>query len=138
MAQDGAPQGDGTGAAGGTHGRPPAVDRAVIEQLAGITDAQGVSVLGELLDAFLTAVPCRLDTLDRAAAAADFGAVADQAHALTGSAASFGAREMADLCRALGTAAQAGDHEATTRLVDALHGEFLQIRAWLVTYRGRT
>ena len=116
----------------------PAVDETVIEQLASITDGQGFSVLGELLNAFLAAVPGRLEALDRAAASADLVAVSDQAHALTGSAASFGARGMADLCRQLRVAAQKGDHAATQRLVGALHAEFLRVRAWLVTFRDRT
>ena len=116
----------------------PAVDVTVIEQLATITDGQGFSVLGELLNAFLAAVPGRLETLDRAATSGDLVAVSDQAHALTGSAASFGARRMADLCRQLRVAAQAGDHDATMALVGVLHTEFLQVRAWLVTFRDRT
>ena len=116
----------------------PAVDETVIEQLASITDSQGFSVLGELLNAFLSAVPGRLEALDRAAATGQMVAVADQAHALTGSAASFGARGMADLCRQLRVAAQNADHEATRGLVDALHAEFLRVRAWLMTFRGRT
>ena len=121
----------------GVEPQPP-VDEAVIEQLASITDGQGYSVLGELLNAFLSGVPGRLETLDRAAAAGDMAALADQAHALTGSAASFGARGMADLCRELRVAAQDGDHQATKQLVDALHAEFLRVRAWLLSFRGRT
>jgi len=116
----------------------PAVDETVIEQLATITDGQGFSVLGELLNAFLSAVPGRLETLDRAARAGELVAVSDQAHALTGSAASFGARGMADLCRQLRASAQSGDLEATQRLVGALHAEFLRVRAWLVTFRDRS
>ena len=116
----------------------PAVDETVIEQLASITDPQGFSVLGELLNAFLSGVPGRLEALDRAAAAGDLVAVGDQAHTLTGSSASFGARGMADLCRLLRVAAQNGDHEASKRLVEDLHAEFLRVRAWLVTFRGRT
>jgi HPt (histidine-containing phosphotransfer) domain-containing protein len=116
----------------------PAVDETVIEQLATITDGQGFSVLGELLNAFLAAVPGRLETLDRATSSGDLVAVSDQAHALTGSAASFGAVGMADLCRQLRVAAQTGDHESTLRLVGALHAEFLRVRAWLVTFRDRT
>ncbi len=117
---------------------PPAVDEIVIEQLASITDGQGHSVLGELLGAFLGAVPDRLDAIDRAASAGEMVAVADQAHALTGSAASFGARGMADLCRKLRVAAQGGDQEATRRLVSALHAEFPRVRAGLVAFRSRT
>ncbi len=68
----------------------PAVDETVIEQLASITDGQGFSVLGELLNAFLSAVPGRLEALEREVTAGDLVAVGQQAHALTGSAASFG------------------------------------------------
>lgn len=116
----------------------PAVDETVIEQLASITDGQGFSVLGELLNAFLGAVPGRLEALDRQVTAGNLPAVGQQAHALTGSAASFGARGMADLCRQLRVAADEGDGEGARRLVDALHAEFLKVRAWLVNFRGRT
>ena len=115
----------------------PEVDETVIEQLASITDGQGFSVLGELLNAFLTAVPGRLEALDREVTAGNLVSVGQQAHALTGSAASFGARRMADLCRQLRVAAEDGDHAGAKQLVDALHAEFLKVRAWLVTFRGR-
>ena len=115
-----------------------AVDETVIEQLASITDGQGFSVLGELLNAFLGAVPGRLEALDRAVAAEDPAALAGQAHALTGSSASFGARGMADLCRELRIAAEAGDIEESRRIVGALHAEFLRVRAWLVNFRSRS
>ena len=138
MAQPGAMPGGVIGEADGSVGERPAVDETVIEQLATITDGQGFSVLGELLNAFLAAVPGRLQALDRAATAGDLVAVSDQAHALTGSAASFGARGMADLCRQLRVAAQAGDNAASKRLIGALHTEFLRVRAWLVTFRDRT
>ena len=115
----------------------PAVDEAVIEQLASITDGQGFSVLGQLLNAFLSAVPGRLESLDREVTAGDLVAVGQQAHALTGSAASFGARRMADLCRELRVVADKGDHDGARRLVEALHPEFMQVRAWLMTFRGR-
>jgi HPt (histidine-containing phosphotransfer) domain-containing protein len=115
----------------------PAVDVAVIEQLATITDAEGFSVLGELLNAFLSAAPSRLETLDRALADGNRAALADQAHALTGSAASFGARGMADLCRRLRAAAQAGDAAACRPLVADLHTEFGRVRASLMGYAGR-
>ena len=116
----------------------PAVDETVIEQLASITDGQGFSVLGELLNAFLGAVPGRLEALQREVTAGDLVAVGQQAHALTGSAASFGARGMADLCRELRVAADKGDRDRAGRIVEDLHAEFLKVRAWLVTFRGRT
>ncbi len=115
-----------------------AVDETIIEQLAAITDGQGYSVLGELLSAFLGAVPGRLAALDQAVAAGDLVAVADHAHALTGSTASFGARGMADLCRELRAAAEQDDIEAARPLVEALHAEFRPVRAWLVSFRSRT
>ena len=115
-----------------------AVDETVIEQLASITDGQGFSVLGELLNAFLGAVPGRLEALDRALGDKDYQALADQAHALTGSSASFGARGMADLCRELRVASERGDLDAARRHVQALHAEFLRVRAWRVDFRRPT
>lgn len=138
VAQPGAAPGGDIGEADGSVAEHPAVDETVIEQLATITDSQGFSVLGELLHAFLSAVPGRLEALDRAASAGELVAVSDQAHALTGSAASFGARGMADLCRQIRVAAQNGDAVAVKALVDALHAEFLRVRAWLVSFRERT
>jgi len=117
-------------------GSPAAVDETVIEQLASITDGRGFSVLGELLNAFLGAVPGRLEALERATAGDDLQAVADQAHSLTGSAASFGARGMADLCRDLHAAADKGDAEAARHLVGDLQAEFLGVRAWLMSFRS--
>jgi HPt (histidine-containing phosphotransfer) domain-containing protein len=114
------------------------VDAAVIDQLASITDSEGFSVLGELLNAFLGAAPARLEALDSAAAAGDVGRVADEAHALTGSSASFGARGMAALCRQLRAAAEQGDLDAIRPLLTSLHAEFLEVRATLaqLTRRG--
>ncbi len=126
--------GSGMGDAPATEG--PVVDRVIIEQLASITDSQGFSVLGELLNAFLAAVPVRLETLDRAVTGGDLREVADQAHALTGSAASFGARGMAALCRQLRTAAKEGDVGEVADLVRAVHAEFAAVRAWLVAFRS--
>jgi HPt (histidine-containing phosphotransfer) domain-containing protein len=115
----------------------PAVDEAVIEQLATITDSEGFSVLGELLNAFLTATPVRLDALDQALASRDLAVVADQAHALTGSSASFGARGMAALCRRLRAAAEHGDHDEARSVMRHLHAEFLRVRSRLVTLTRR-
>jgi HPt (histidine-containing phosphotransfer) domain-containing protein len=114
------------------------VDAAVIDQLATITDSDGFSVLSELLQAFLSAAPARLDALDQAVLDRDLAQVADQAHALTGSSASFGARGMATLCRQLRAAAEQDDAEGTRPLLIALHAEFLRVRACLVelTRRG--
>jgi two-component system, sensor histidine kinase and response regulator len=125
----------------GIEGQPeegdPVVDEAVIEQLASITDGQGFSVLGELLNAFLDAVPPRLTALEGAADASDLAAVADQAHALTGSAASFGARRMAARCRELRSAAIRGDVGSARPIVKDLHEEFVLVRSWLIDFRGR-
>lgn len=124
------------GSAAGTE-RPP-VDEAVIEQLASITDGQGFSVLSELLNAFLVAVPARLDALQKAATIGDLTAVTQQAHSLTGSAASFGARGMADLCRLLRVAADRDDPDASRVLVGAVTDEFIRVRSWLITFGSRT
>lgn len=115
----------------------PPVDETVIEQLASITDGQGLSVLGELLNAFLMAVPGRLETLQKAVVDGDMVAVGHQAHSLTGSAASFGARGMADLCRLLRVSANRGDVAASRVLVASLEDEFLRVRDWLIALQSR-
>jgi HPt (histidine-containing phosphotransfer) domain-containing protein len=115
----------------------PTVDETVIDQLASITDVQGESVLAELLNAFLGAVPDRLDALERAVVTADSVAVAEQAHALTGSAASFGAVGMAEMCRELRAVAVRGDLASAARLVRELQAEFVRVRVWLVDFRSR-
>ncbi|MDQ2826896.1 MAG: Hpt domain-containing protein, partial [Actinomycetota bacterium] len=99
------------------------IDVAVIDQLASITDAQGLSVLGELLQAFLAAAPARLEAIDHAIAACDLPGVAEQAHALTGSSASFGATGMASLCRRLRAAAEQRDLDVSAALVVNLNAE---------------
>ncbi len=88
------------------------------------------------MNAFLAAVPVRLETLGRAVTRSDRGAVAGQALALTGSAASFGAPRMATLCRELRTAATEGDTDAVADLVRAVHQEFAEVQAWLVRFRA--
>jgi len=109
------------------------IDAAVIEQLASITDSQGFSVLSELLHAFLAAVPTRLNALDQAMATGDLDVLANQAHALTGSSASFGAVGMATLCRRLRAAAEQNEVERSRALVTLLHAEYVQVRASLVS-----
>ncbi len=112
---------------------PAVIDIAVIDQLASITDAQGLSVLGELLQAFLAAAPARLEAIDHAVTAADLAGVAEQAHSLTGSSASFGATGMASLCRRLRTAAEDHDLQESRVLVASLNAEFARVRSSLVT-----
>ncbi len=123
-------------ASAGTERSP--VDETVIEQLASITDGQGLSVLSELLNAFLLAVPARLDALRKAVTNGDLTAVAQQAHSLTGSAASFGARGMADQCRLLRAAADRGDLDVSRVLVGAVLDEFVRVRSWLIAFGSRT
>jgi len=113
-----------------------AVDVAVIDQLASITNSEGLSVLSELLHAFLGAVPTRLDALDAAVTRGDLAGAAHQAHALTGSSASFGARGMATLCRQLRAAAENGDGPQTGMLMRSLYAEYGRVRASLTTLIG--
>ena len=121
-------------------GDPPddddVIDCAVIDQLASITNSEGMSVLSELLHAFLGAVPARLDAIEKAVADCDLAGVAHQAHALTGSSASFGARGMANTCRRLRAAAEDDDVEESRMLGGDLHAEYVLVRASLVSLIG--
>lgn len=119
-----------TNSEGGAGTEP--VDPAVIAQLATITDGAGASVLAELVDAFLATAPTRVRGLDAAVASGDRAAVAHSAHALAGSAASFGARAMAARCRQLWATAERGNLEAAKPLLRDLHVELDRVRASLL------
>ena len=128
--------GAGPPASGARTGDAAVIDAAVIDQLASITNSEGMSVLSELLNAFLGAVPARLDALDRAVATGALPTVAPPAPALPGSSASFGARGMATICRQLRAAADAADTRQAYELVGLLHAEYGRVRASLMSLIG--
>jgi len=85
------------------------VDRGVLEQL--LRDV-GPENARAVVDAFLQELEKQADTLGQAADAADLAGMAQAAHRLKGSAASFGAVQLSRVPASVEQAARSGDGEA--------------------------
>jgi signal transduction histidine kinase/CheY-like chemotaxis protein len=77
----------------------PALDHEVLEELRSLTP--GGSLLADIVDTFLSAVPQHIVELQAAVAGGDAGAVRQCAHRLRGESGAVGAVELAALCRSL-------------------------------------
>ena len=105
-----------------TTAEPVAVDvddeilqEAALVQLGEDTD---VSMLPQLIDTFITSAGQQIENIVSAAASHDFGKVANEAHALKSSAATFGAQRLNRLAKTLEVAGKEAD---AGTVVDAVH-----------------
>ena len=112
------------------------LDPRQVQSLQSIPGMNHGTLLGELAEMLRQAMPGRLAELARHAAARDAEVLASQSHALAGSCASIGGRQMQTAINALENAATAGDwdqmparvamvQEAWSRLDQAL-SDYLQ------------
>lgn len=108
------------------------VDDTVLDQVALISDVDGVSVLRELVTVFISTSLHRMSTMEAALARGDLDQVGLEAHALAGGAGSLGAQRVAGLCRSLHAAATARDCGASRSLLDEIDHEFGRARALLL------
>lgn len=98
---------------GGAPGEPPGdegppLDEAVIADLRTLEEGRGKGRMSELVSVFLEGAESHLEDLRVAVDQADETVIASRAHAMVGSAATYGARRLADLCRHLETLASEG------------------------------
>lgn len=84
------------------------LDMSVVDSLKDLGGEDDPELFSELVDAFLTDAPARLDAIDRCIASGDVEGVARAAHPLKSSAANMGAVGLAEICRRLETDAMAG------------------------------
>jgi HPt (histidine-containing phosphotransfer) domain-containing protein len=87
--------------------KPTALDPEIVEQLRALARGRSSGLLDRLQAAFARDTPERLRALRAAVAAGDAEAMAFAVHALKGSAANLGAREVVATCRQLEDAAPA-------------------------------
>lgn len=91
----------------GAHTCPPAAgtlpkfDPTALLDLGDVQGDDGVVIVNELVDLFITDTVVRLATLESGAAARDLAVVGAQSHALKGSCSSIGAASMSALCARL-------------------------------------
>lgn len=98
---------------------------------------EGGNLLTELIDMFLTEAPKSLSQVDKALAQNDLKTVAFEAHRLRGSGASFGAKQMCELCQALEQAGKAGDLTRAQILARELEAECKRVCDALEVERRR-
>jgi HPt (histidine-containing phosphotransfer) domain-containing protein len=119
-------------------GRPevaaPALDREVLEELRSLSPDG--SLLAEILDTYLSAVPAHLAELGAAVAGADAGAVRQCAHRLRGESSAVGAVELAALCRTLEEQAIAGRLADAPALASSIEEAFTRAAAELRAFVG--
>lgn len=94
----------------------PDVDERV---LAGLDSDLGRGTVSRLVNIYLSNAPARMAALGEAAARAEFGAMAKQAHSIKGSSATLGAKATARLAAELEAGTKNGDKTVTER-VEAL------------------
>ncbi len=90
--------------------------------------------LAELVDDVLVDAPALIDSLREAVAAGDAPAARRAAHTLKGTSRTFGAGQLADLCRQAEAAAEGDDLEGVrsrlTEIGDAWRRVSAELRAW--------
>jgi two-component system sensor histidine kinase/response regulator len=97
------------------------------------TDAIGAlredgSLLRELRDLFITEAPDQLDAMVQACADGDAKLLAQAAHRLKGTAVTFGAKDMRQLCLEIEQLGLAGSLNEVEALIERLRGECERVR----------
>lgn len=118
-------------------GHPPALDPAVVAEIAALEDSGDPGVVDELLTAFVEDATGRVDQL-RAGMAGERAKLAATAHSLRGSSLSFGASSLAGLCAEVELAAAAGNRAAIAPLVEELEAELARVAHEVAERLGRT
>jgi signal transduction histidine kinase len=111
----------------------PAVEAVIDRAMAMASVGNDAQLLRDLIGVFLDERPRWAAQIQRAAAAADSGALARAAHALKGAVGTFGARAAFDAAEALERAARKGDLAAGPSLLEALESELEHLHAALTS-----
>lgn len=104
------------------------LDPAPVDRLRRLEAPGQTALVGELLRGFLADLPVRAGVMRTALAGGDLGRVAEAAHALRGTASTFGARRLTAVCCDLEEAARGGKHREVEALVASLDEEFAAIQ----------
>lgn len=93
--------------------------------------------LGELIDTFVVDAPVQVASMRAALVGGSTERLARAAHTLKSSAATFGATDLADLCRALESRARDGIVDGATEAVDAIEASLRHALGALSDLRDR-
>ncbi len=106
---------------------PPVLDPSYLDRLRQLQEMTGRSVVGEVVEGFLSEAPRRLSRLREALAAGDGEALAFAAHSLKGSGAQLGALRLASLSHALELAGRQGSLDGAVGMVDEIEREVARV-----------
>ncbi len=119
----------------GGHVTLPTFDHAAFDHLLEIT-GNDLEFVDELIDTYLADASLQLEAMQAAASSGDAAALVRPAHSLKSTSANVGAMALADICRALETAARTGDvPDAQERAADCDRA-FADARAALLAARA--
>jgi two-component system, sensor histidine kinase and response regulator len=107
------------------------VEEAALDDPGSFQVAGEPNIADELITIFLQETPARIRRLREALACADAQELLREAHGLKGSAATFGAAEIARLCEQVERLAGAGALAGTAKPMDELEPAFERVRAML-------
>ena len=112
------------------------IDRAALDELVAMTGGD-LAFLAELIDSFSTDAAGQLAELEAAVDSGDDAAMMRPAHSLKSNAASFGAHQLAELCRAVEHDARQGSVVDADTRVAAIRDELVAVEAALQAERER-
>ncbi|HEX4966616.1 MAG TPA: two-component regulator propeller domain-containing protein [Thermoanaerobaculia bacterium] len=101
----------------------PVLDPSYLDRLRQLEEVSGRSMVGEIVDSFLSEAPRRLARLREALAAGDGEALAFTAHSLKGSSAQLGALRLASVSHALELKGRQGFLEGAAEILDEVERE---------------
>lgn len=110
------------------------IDRAALATLLETT-GDDPEFLAELIDSFFDDSPVQLATIRQAAQGGDAEGLRRAAHSLKSNSATFGATELANLCRQLEQLGRDGDLAAIGDLVARTEAEYGRVRPALLAAR---
>jgi HPt (histidine-containing phosphotransfer) domain-containing protein len=113
---------------------PDSIDPGAVRALYDLL-GEDREALAELVDAFADDAPASLADLRRGAAEGDAPLAARAAHTLKSNASTFGAGELASLCRRLEAAARADELTGSAELIDRVDAELTVVRRELTALR---
>ena len=107
------------------------INATMLARLRDLSEPGGPDVLAELIGMYLADTPRFIDDLRRAIHNSDPEGVRNLAHMLKGSSSNMGAQRLETICCDLENLARAGSLEGAAGLLDAIHREFVCVRALL-------
>src|SRR5262245_5528935 len=115
---------------------PAALDRAALDAIRALDDGGARGLVRQVMRLYLDSVPPLIGELRRAGAAGDLAALRNAAHSLKSSSANVGATRLAEMCKAVERAAQAGHLGDDLPSADDIEDEFEALRPALEREAG--